>query len=100
MELSKDAGWDAHINAPKNSIIIVAKRVMWLRLPPSVRQYCQLQKCSHYKNVKELVISINRYPGTPPDLDKLVDDGKGRLKTKTPSHQLGKRIQFKKARFR
>ena len=55
---------------------------MWLRLPPSERQYCHLQKLSHYKNVKELAISNNRYSGTPPDLDKLVDDVQREIRNK------------------
>jgi hypothetical protein len=74
----KNAGWDrhdSHANSQNNQLIGVAKRVLWLRLPPSVRQYCQLQKLSFYKNVKELASAVNRYPGTPPDLDKIADDG-------------------------
>jgi hypothetical protein len=78
LQAMKNAGWDrydSHASSQNNHLIGVAKRVLWLRLPPSVRQYCQLKGLRDYKNVKELALAVNRYPGTPPDLDKIADDG-------------------------
>ena len=78
LQAMKNAGWDrydSHASSQNNHLIGVAKRVLWLRLPPSVRQNCQLKGLRDYKNVKELALAVNRYPGTPPDLDKIVDDG-------------------------